>query len=338
LSKIDETESHFIFFKNGLSADLLERTFKTCLTTPKTKYSQRTPNLGIQADNPLHIKPEILKRGHSLPSEWDWRFDKNNQPVRRRLRIWRKYEMKRKLTKVFDYIKATADFSKPNNQSKSISNMTNIFDQTSSAKTYKLGDSIIASAEAGTMNMAEIQHVIAGLNEILEVRAAQHSAVARRIERLNAAKADPKMQDIIMQTDAHLKRIGFDDGVNDNHIGMTKLNSAMSAAGMDNLKRMTLKTACYQLGLIDWQSALPRVEARHDGVPLTRSGRLWCLRRLPRFCLANEGTCGALIVGSRSALFEASACGFSFFKWRMSIRREQGFQFCLQAHVAMPSS
>jgi hypothetical protein len=89
------------------------------------------------------------------------------------------------------------------------------------------------------------------LNEILEVRAAKHSAVARRIERLNAAKADPKMSDIIRQTDANLKRIGFDDGVNDAHIGMTKLNERMSAAGMNQLKRMTLKTALHAIGLID---------------------------------------------------------------------------------------
>jgi hypothetical protein len=37
-------------------------------------------NLGVEADA-LHKPPEILKRGHLLPSEWDHRFDKNNQPI-----------------------------------------------------------------------------------------------------------------------------------------------------------------------------------------------------------------------------------------------------------------
>jgi hypothetical protein len=32
--------------------------------------------------NPLHQRPPILKRGHLLPTEWDHKFDPNNQPIR----------------------------------------------------------------------------------------------------------------------------------------------------------------------------------------------------------------------------------------------------------------
>jgi hypothetical protein len=62
-----------------------------------------------------------------------------------------------------------------------------LFDQAKApAERYVLGESIVASAESGTMSIPEIQHVIAGLTEILQVRAAKHGAASRRIERLNA--------------------------------------------------------------------------------------------------------------------------------------------------------
>lgn len=116
-------------------------------------------------------------------------------------------------------------------------------------KTVTLIDAICASA-ADDMSLSEVEHLIAGLTKVRDVQAAKVSEKAQRIQRMNAAKADPKMTNIITRTSAELKRIGFEDGVNDDKVSLTKLNEAMSAASMDNLKRMTLKTACYSLGLI----------------------------------------------------------------------------------------
>ena len=56
------------------------------------------------------------------------------------------------------------------------------------------------------------------LTKVRDIQAAQNSAKARRIERMAAAKSDPKMTDIITRTNGELRRIGFADGVNDDAV------------------------------------------------------------------------------------------------------------------------
>jgi hypothetical protein len=130
--------------------------------------------------------------------------------------------------------------------------MTNVFDNTSAAKTYPLGGQILAAAKDGTMNIEEVQHTIAGLTKGLEVKAAANSAKARRIGRMNAAKTDPKFNNIVLRVNAELKHLGFED-IDDfaENGNLRKLNDAMSAAAWDNDKRFQLKENAYALGLID---------------------------------------------------------------------------------------
>jgi hypothetical protein len=63
--------------------------------------------------------------------------------------------MKRQLFKVFDKIKATADFSQPKKEKTTMStNANKLFDQAKApAERYVLGESIVASAESGTMTI-----------------------------------------------------------------------------------------------------------------------------------------------------------------------------------------
>jgi hypothetical protein len=126
---------------------------------------------------------------------------------------------------------------------------TSVF-QRMDKKNVELADAICASAES-SMEIAEIQYLIDGLTKVRDIEAAKNSAKTQRINRMRAAQSDPKMRDIIVQTSAELKRIGFGDGVNNVKVGLTKLNDAMSAAKKEQGQRMTLKTACYAIGLID---------------------------------------------------------------------------------------
>jgi hypothetical protein len=131
--------------------------------------------------------------------------------------------------------------------------MTNIFDQTTAAKTYPLASQIIAAAADGTMEADEIQHTIAGLTKHLEAKAAQDKAKRQRIKKMNAAAADPKYRNIVARVDGELKRLGFDGGINDfaENGNLRKLNEAMRAAAWDNDKRFQLKENAAALGLID---------------------------------------------------------------------------------------
>jgi hypothetical protein len=107
-------------------------------------------------------------------------------------------------------------------------------------------------AQAKTdMSIDEINHLITNLTEVRDVKASANSAKAKRLARMNAAKADPKMSDIIRRTNAELKRIGFDDGADDDKVCISSLNAAMTATNMDSMQCMTLKDACHALGLID---------------------------------------------------------------------------------------
>ncbi len=112
-------------------------------------------------------------------------------------------------------------------------------------------DAICASA-ADDMDIAEIAHLISGLIKVRDVQAAKSSAKAKRIERMNAAKSDPKFNDIVRRVDAELKQLGFDDiDAFAKNGSLHKLNEAMSAAKMDGEKRMQLKENAAALGLID---------------------------------------------------------------------------------------
>lgn len=42
--------------------------------------AETTPN--PDDNNPLHNPPFVYRRGHLYPSESDWQFDENNQPIR----------------------------------------------------------------------------------------------------------------------------------------------------------------------------------------------------------------------------------------------------------------
>ena len=69
---------------------------------------------------------------------------------------------------------------------------------------------------------------------------------------MNAAKTDPKFNDIIHRVDAELKRLGFDDIDAFAKTGsLHKLNEAMTAAAMKTDKRFQLKANMSALGLID---------------------------------------------------------------------------------------
>jgi hypothetical protein len=70
----------------------------------------------------------------------------------------------------------------------------------------------------------------------------QRSGSPRRIAKMNAAKTDPKFNDIIHRVDAELKRLGFDDIDAFAKTGsLHKLNEAMTAAAMKTDKRFQLK-------------------------------------------------------------------------------------------------
>ena len=57
------------------------------------------------------------------------------------------------------------------------------------------------------MDIAEIAHLISGLIKVRDVQAAKSSAKAKRIERMNAAKSDPKFNDIVRRVDAELNQL-----------------------------------------------------------------------------------------------------------------------------------
>ena len=120
-------------------------------------------------------------------------------------------------------------------------------------KQYKLGDSIIASAASGTLDVEEMQHVVDGLTKLIHAKASEDTAKRQRLERMHAAQADPKYRPIIARVSGELSRLGFEGGINAfaaEDGSLTKLDAAMTSAKMDVEKRMSLKTNLHALGLI----------------------------------------------------------------------------------------
>jgi hypothetical protein len=65
-------------------------------------------------------------------------------------------------------------------------------------------------AQAKTdMSVAEIDHLIGNLFEIKEMKAAANSTNAKRLERMQATKGDPKFDTIRAKVDAELKQLGL---------------------------------------------------------------------------------------------------------------------------------
>lgn len=109
-------------------------------------------------------------------------------------------------------------------------------------------------AAAPSLPLADLQALSAALSEEVRAQQAKDSAKTKRIARMAAAKADPKMAGIIVRATAELKRLDLDIDTDfgDNSVhNLKKLNDAMKAAAWDEKKRLTLKAAAYQLGLID---------------------------------------------------------------------------------------
>jgi hypothetical protein len=103
------------------------------------------------------------------------------------------------------------------------------------------------------MKLDEIKHTIAGLTELLRVKASEVHAKKRRIAKMNATSVDPKFRPIEARVDGELKRLGFEGGANEfaEKGTLKKLNEAMTAAAMDTAKRFQLKENMRALGLID---------------------------------------------------------------------------------------
>jgi hypothetical protein len=109
---------------------------------------------------------------------------------------------------------------------------------------------IVASAKTD-MSVSEIDHLIGNLFEIKEAKAAASSADAQRVERMHAAKADPKFDDIRSKVNAELKQLDLGGIVEFTKAGtMKKLDEAMRASAMTDVRRMTLKDGLFALGLI----------------------------------------------------------------------------------------
>jgi hypothetical protein len=107
-------------------------------------------------------------------------------------------------------------------------------------------------AQAKTdMSVGEIDHLIGSLFEIKEMKAAANSTDAKRLERMQATKANPAFDTIRARVDATLKQID-PGGINEfaKTRDVKKLDAAIRASGMVDELRFTLKDGLYALGLI----------------------------------------------------------------------------------------
>jgi hypothetical protein len=117
---------------------------------------------------------------------------------------------------------------------------------------YPLASTILAAAKDGTMNDAEIRHAVVELTKLLDLKASANNAKAKRVEKMSAAKANPKFKPIIDRLDGDLKRIGL-DGVNAfAETGtLRQLDDALRASKLEDKRRFQIKENAAALGLID---------------------------------------------------------------------------------------
>jgi hypothetical protein len=109
---------------------------------------------------------------------------------------------------------------------------------------------ICASAKTD-MSVSEIDHLIGNLFEIKEAKAAADTANARRLERMQASKADPKFDLVRGKVDAALKQLDLGGIAEFAKSGsMKKLDDAVRASTMADELRYTLKDGLFALGLI----------------------------------------------------------------------------------------
>ena len=130
------------------------------------------------------------------------------------------------------------------------SSSSNTFTRISAANvdTFK---SVCAHAKDG-MSIDEINHLVSNLIDIRAAKEAATSAKARRLERMAAAKSNPKYGDVIRQVNARLERLGVGNIDRVAKSGnLAKLNDAMKAAAMRDEDRFELKANAAWLGLID---------------------------------------------------------------------------------------
>ena len=90
-----------------------------------------------------------------------------------------------------------------------------------------------------------------GLQQYLKAEFAQTNKKAQRIARMNAAQTDPQMKPTILLAAAEFRRLGEDIDTFAASGNVAKLYQAMTAARWNSGRRIKLKTACYQIGLID---------------------------------------------------------------------------------------
>jgi hypothetical protein len=118
------------------------------------------------------------------------------------------------------------------------------------AQNVEIFKQVCASAKTD-MSVSEIDYLIGNLFEIKEAKAAASGADAQRLERMHAAKADPKFDDIRSKVNAELKQLDLGGIAEFTKTGtMKKLNEAMRASAMTDVRRLTLKDGLYALGLI----------------------------------------------------------------------------------------
>ena len=100
------------------------------------------------------------------------------------------------------------------------------------------------------MPLHELQHLTDGLQKLIAAESEKRSAKNRRIDRIEAAKANPQMRPVIEYCTGRLRALNMDINAAAQASDVGAIDAAMTAHRWDTLQRMGLKTALAKIGVI----------------------------------------------------------------------------------------